>query len=87
MFEVAPLRPLPQPPLTDRQVVSVLLASYNHAADVEQAITSVLGQTYHDFELIIWDDGSQDTSCKIIQGCVERDARIELMQPNRGRTG
>ena len=36
--------------------VSVILTSFNHAQFLEQAIDSVLHQTFSDYELIIWDD-------------------------------
>ncbi len=85
MLEVAPARPIPLPPLKDHPLVSVLIASYNHAAYVEEAIHSVLAQTYQDFELIICDDGSEDTSPDIIQRFVERNPRVQLIrQENRG---
>jgi glycosyltransferase involved in cell wall biosynthesis len=47
--------------------VSVILTSYNHAAYIREAIDSVLNQSYQDFELIIWDDASTDSSWDIIQ--------------------
>jgi glycosyltransferase involved in cell wall biosynthesis len=46
--------------------VSVIMTSYNHAKYLRQAIESVLAQTFRDFELIIWDDGSADDSWQII---------------------
>jgi len=47
--------------------VSVILTSYNHDQFLDEAIQSVLSQTYRNFELIIWDDGSTDDSWSIIQ--------------------
>src|SRR6185369_12696578 len=46
--------------------VSVILTSFNHAKYVEEAIDSVLHQTFDDFELIIWDDASNDDSWQLI---------------------
>ncbi|MBI1792906.1 MAG: glycosyltransferase [Chloroflexi bacterium] len=46
--------------------VSVILTSFNHAKYLRESIDSVLHQTYTDFELIIWDDGSTDESWQII---------------------
>ena len=54
--------------------VSILLTSYNHAKYLREAIDSVLGQTFRDFELIIWDDASADESWQIIKSYA--DARI-----------
>lgn len=45
--------------------ISVITALYNHEKYVAQAIESVLAQTYTDWELIIWDDGSRDQSVEI----------------------
>lgn len=47
--------------------VSVIIANYNRADLLEEAIQSVVGQTYQDFEIIIFDDGSQDHSHDIIE--------------------
>ena len=64
--------------------VSVVLTSYNHAAYVAAAISSVLNQTFEDFELLIVDDGSADNSREIIR--TFNDARIKffLYEKNRG---
>ncbi len=42
--------------------VSVILTSFNDERFIDEAIRSVLEQTYVDFELIIWDDASSDNS-------------------------
>ncbi len=46
--------------------VSVIIPNYNHEAFLERRISSVLDQTYTDFELIILDDRSSDNSVAII---------------------
>lgn len=48
-------------------VVSVIVPSYNHAQFLEQRLQSILNQTFQDFELIILDDVSPDTSREIIE--------------------
>ena len=58
-------------------LVSVLMGSYNHDKFVSEAIESVLGQTFQDFELIIIDDGSKDGSKQIIKNYSKKDDRIK----------
>lgn len=52
--------------------VSVILTSYNHEKYVREAISSVLEQSYGDYELIIWDDCSSDGSWEIIRSFEDR---------------
>ncbi len=46
--------------------VSVIFTSFNHGKYIEEAVSSVLDQTFDDFELIIWDDASTDDSWYLI---------------------
>ena len=48
-------------------LVSIITLSYNYARYIEQAIRSVLDQTYPHWELVIVDDGSQDDSLSVIR--------------------
>lgn len=52
--------------------VSVLIASHNHEAFVEQALDSIAAQDFGDFELIITDDASSDNTVGIIEGWLAR---------------
>lgn len=47
--------------------ISVIMPCYNAATFVEEAVNSVMNQTYADVELIIADDGSSDGSMDILQ--------------------
>jgi glycosyltransferase involved in cell wall biosynthesis len=63
--------------------VSVVMSVYNGAAYLKAAIDSILAQTFADFECIIIDDGSTDTTKKIIRSYA--DSRIRLVeQTNHG---
>ncbi len=47
-------------------LVSVIINVRNGAPYLREAIDSVLGQTFSDWELVLWDDCSTDDSAKII---------------------
>lgn len=47
--------------------VSIIIPNYNHALYLKQRIDSVLNQTFQDFELLILDDYSTDSSREIIE--------------------
>ena len=49
---------------------------YNEAAFVEQAVVSLLGQTFADFELIISDNASTDGTQSVCEKCAEGDKRV-----------
>ncbi len=53
---------------------------YNSELYLAEAIESILGQTFTDFEFIIVDDGSEDSSADIIRQYAQRDCRIRLIQ-------
>ena len=58
---------------------------YNSELFLAEAIDSILGQTYVDFEFIIIDDGSTDNSLTIAEKFRDIDARISVYsQPNQG---
>lgn len=67
--------------------VSVIMPSYNSGRYIEQAINSVLHQSYRDLELLIIDDGSTDNSLKIIRERARQDQRIRLLFTNNQGSG
>lgn len=68
--------------------VSIIMPAYNVAPYVEQALRSALAQTFTDFEVIVVDDGSKDTTAEIVKTIAQEDARVRLVQQaNRGLAG
>jgi len=66
-------------------LISVVMSVYNGEDYLEEAIESILNQTYKNFEFIIIDDGSTDKSLGIIHRYKELDDRIILIsRENRG---
>ncbi|ERI54286.1 glycosyltransferase family 2 protein [Pseudomonas sp. AOB-7] len=59
---------------SSQPLVSVIIASYNHAPYIQASIESVLQQSYPNIELLVVDDGSRDDSV----------ARIEALQKVHG---
>ena len=68
-----------------RPAISVALSVYNGARFLSAAIDSVLAQSFADFEFLLLDDGSTDSSADIIRQYAARDARIRpILRENRG---
>jgi len=65
--------------------ISVLMPVYNAERYVAKAIESILNQTFKNFEFIIINDGSTDSSLEIIQKYAQQDCRINLIsRANKG---
>jgi glycosyltransferase involved in cell wall biosynthesis len=63
--------------------VSVVIPTYNRAANVQNGIKSVLAQTFSDLEIIVVDDGSSDDTGKTLREVFGERIRY-YYQPNRG---
>jgi glycosyltransferase involved in cell wall biosynthesis len=59
--------------------ISIVMTVYNRERYLISAIESVLAQTRKEFELLIWDDGSQDRSLEIAQSYAKQDERIRVV--------
>ena len=66
-------------------MISIVIPAYNSERFLALTLESVLAQTFSDWELVIVDDGSQDSTPQIIRRFVEQDARIRaIAQANGG---
>ncbi|MHB1148702.1 MAG: glycosyltransferase family 2 protein, partial [Lutibacter sp.] len=63
--------------MKNEPLISVVLPVFNCANYIEEAINSILNQTFKDFELIIIDDASTDNTLIVIQKFT--DARIKII--------
>jgi glycosyltransferase involved in cell wall biosynthesis len=61
-------------------MISIITITYNRSELLQEALTSVLLQTYKDFEYIIVDDGSTDNTKDIIAQC--KDKRVSYIYQN-----
>ncbi|MBK9249682.1 MAG: glycosyltransferase family 2 protein [Ignavibacteria bacterium] len=68
-------------------LISIILPCYNGANTICDTIDTVLSQTYTNWELIVIDDCSVDSSVRIIRSYLENDKRIRLIElgENSGR--
>ena len=60
--------------------VSVLMSAYDSEKYLHFAIESILQQTFIDFEFIIVDDASHDSTLRIIKKYQKKDKRIRIIQ-------
>jgi glycosyltransferase involved in cell wall biosynthesis len=67
--------------------ISVLTCCYNAEDFVEEAIESILHQSYEDFEYVLVDDGSTDNTLSILKKYAARDRRIVLIETEHSGSG
>lgn len=68
----------------DRPLISIIVPVYNVEQYLPACIRSILRQTYQDFELILVDDGSPDSSGAICDEFAYRDSRIRVIHQKNG---
>src|SRR5512134_3549033 len=66
--------------------VSVVMSVYNGEKYLEEAVESILNQTFRDFEFIVVDDGSSDSTPRLLALYERRDPRVLIYRfdDNRG---
>lgn len=67
------------------QTVSVVMPVYNREKLVARAIDSILAQTFTNFELIIVDDGSTDSTADVLKDYAARDKRIRILTHSQNK--
>lgn len=63
-------------------MITIIIPVYNVEDYISACIQSVISQSYHDFELIIVNDGSTDSSGEICNQFAEKDTRIKVFHKN-----
>ncbi len=71
--------------MINRPLISVVMAVHNESQYIQQAIESILAQTFQQFEFIIIDDGSTDDTAAEIYGF--KDNRIKLITICQDKSG
>lgn len=65
-------------------VISVIVPVYNVACYLPECVESILGQSFRDFELILVDDGSTDSSGELCDQYRLKDSRIQVIHKING---
>jgi len=64
--------------------LSVIIPVYRSEATLERCLRTIMGQTFYDFEIILVDDGSPDSSPQLCDKCAKRDSRIKVIHKQNG---
>ncbi|GLX86650.1 hypothetical protein tloyanaT_29030 [Thalassotalea loyana] len=70
----------------DNNLVTVYITNYNYGAFIEEAIESVLAQSYPAIEVLVIDDGSTDQSHEVINQYIDHERINVIYQKNQGLT-
>lgn len=60
--------------------IDILMATYNGEKYLREQIDSILNQTFKDFNLIICDDCSKDSTWEILQEYEKKDSRVKIIK-------
>lgn len=75
------------PQLADRPLISVIIPCYNQSHFLLEAVTSVINQTYKNWEIIIVNDGSLDTTSTVAKNLIVANSQYQIRlveQKNQG---
>lgn len=64
--------------------ISVIMAAFNAERTIDDALCSVLSQTYSDFEIVVCDDASTDETARIVEEVDDSRVRLIRNQVNSG---
>jgi alpha-1,3-rhamnosyltransferase len=72
--------------INNKPLVTLRISAYNHEQYIEQAVMSLVNQTYKNIEIIVLDDGSKDKTPEIIQKLANKYNFTFIQQENKGLT-
>ena len=62
-----------------QEKISIIVSAYNAENYIEKCISSILKQTYINFEIIVVDDCSKDRTLPILKELAKKDSRIKIL--------
>lgn len=68
----------------DNPQISIIVPVYNAENYIQRCVDSILSQTFKDFELILVNDGSHDTSLDICNAYLDKDSRVRVLNKRQG---
>lgn len=69
----------------DNKKISIIIPAYNAAKHIRRCLHSILSQTFQNYEVIVVDDGSVDSTGIIVEEFISKDSRInKIFQSNKG---
>ena len=71
--------------MKNKNLVSVIIATFNRSNILPRCLESVLSQTYQNLEIIIVDDGSSDNTNNVIKRYKKKDNRIKYFRHNQNK--
>ncbi|MES3153786.1 glycosyltransferase family 2 protein [Sphingomonas faeni] len=71
-------------PMTTDPAISVIVAAYNGATVIEETLASLTAQTFGDFEVIVVDDCSTDTTRDVVAAWPDPRVRLVALEKNGG---
>ncbi len=67
-------------------LVSIIIPNFNHSRFLRERLESVFNQTFEDFEVILLDDASTDSSVEILEEYA-KDPRVSHLVVNKENSG
>lgn len=65
--------------------IYVAVPVYNGADTIAETLKNILDQSYSEFRVLVYDDGSTDDTAEIVERTAARDARVSLLRGRRNR--
>ena len=71
--------------MREKDLISVIIPSYNREHTILRALKSVINQTYSNIEIIVVDDCSKDNTVPIIKSLMKKESRLQLLINNENQ--
>jgi len=70
--------------IIEQECISVIIPAYNSANNIEEAIDSMLNQTYQNIEVIVIEDGSSDNTIEVVRTFDDNRLKLLINEQNKG---